>query len=533
MRTCASILSLRCVLAFVSVVGLVALGSATPATTQTDWPGLDLFTNGAPQKLELDIAAPEMASLTNEPRTFVRATFKEGSVVYTNVAVHLKGSVGSFRSLDDKPGFTLDFSHFNAGQKFHGLRRIHLNNSVEDPSYANELIGGELFRTSGVPAPRVGHAIVVLNGRRLGLYVLLEGFTEDFLGCYYKQVGGNLYEPGEGHDVNQSLKRNSVHAPIAQSRLQLLAEAALEGDRGLRWHKLQRVLDTDEFLRFMALEVLLCHRDGYSLARNNYRVYENPETGKIEFFPHGMDQLFGRPDLPCQPHMAGVVAKAVMDTPEGLQRYREVFATLFTNVFDPVKISRTCVKVSDALRPSITPAEAAALEQAGAQLKERLLERHRFVASQVSQPPLALLPFTNNVGNVTRWEKAEEPADGEMAVERTPSGENLHIVARSDTAASWRAQTLLESGHYRFEGRARVSGVKPLPFGRRQGASLRLASIGKASPGLSGDCAWQPLSTEFTVTNGPTLVECICELRAHSGEAWFEVPSLKLIRMNP
>ncbi len=142
-----------------------------------------------------------------------RATVKEEAIVYEDVAIHLKGSIGSFRDVDDKPDLTLDFNRFNARQKFHGLRRIHLNNSVEDPSYCNELLGSELFRAAGIPAPRVAHAVVTLNGRRLGLYVLKEGFTEDFLGCYFKQVGGNLYEPGEGHDVNQRLKRNSVQAP--------------------------------------------------------------------------------------------------------------------------------------------------------------------------------------------------------------------------------------------------------------------------------------------------------------------------------
>src|SRR6185369_9004699 len=141
-------------------------------------------------------------------------TVTEAGVRYDDVAVRLKGSVGSFRPIDDKPSFTLDFARFHPGQKFHGLRRIYLNNSVEDASYCNEQIGSELFRGAGIPTPRVSRAVVALNGRRLGLYVLKEGFTEDFLSCYFKNVGGNLYEPDEGHDINQHLKRGSIRAPI-------------------------------------------------------------------------------------------------------------------------------------------------------------------------------------------------------------------------------------------------------------------------------------------------------------------------------
>src|SRR5205085_9247534 len=106
------------------------------------------------------------------------------------------GGTGSFRPMEDKPALTLDFSRFKAGQKFHGVRRIYLNNSVEDPTYANEKIGSELFLAAGVPAPRVTRALVELNGRALGLYVLKEGFTEEFLARHFNRVSGELYERG-------------------------------------------------------------------------------------------------------------------------------------------------------------------------------------------------------------------------------------------------------------------------------------------------------------------------------------------------
>ena len=325
-------------------------------------PGAELFSNDAVRQIRIEIAPQGLAKLREDPRSFVRAKVEEAGperepslarsiypasasvlrardgsrsgAVYEDVGIHLKGSVGSFREVDDKPALTLDFNRFNAWQEFHGLRRIHLNNSVEDPSYCNEWLGSELFRAAGVPAPRVAHAVVTLNGRRLGLYVLKEGFTEDFLGCYFKQVGGDLYEPGEGHDVNQRLKRNSVQAPRRdRAALRAVAAAALEGNAAERWQRLEQSLDVDEFMTFMVMEVMLGHRDGYCLARNNYRVYENLESGKVVFFPHGMDQLFGNPEAAWQPHMAGLVAKALMETAEGQRRYRSRFACLLTNVF--------------------------------------------------------------------------------------------------------------------------------------------------------------------------------------------------------
>src|SRR3989442_7030369 len=65
-------------------------------------------------------------------RVPVPATVREGTLVYTNVALHLKGAAGSFRPVDDKPGFTLNFDKLAKGQRFHGLEKISLNNSVQD-----------------------------------------------------------------------------------------------------------------------------------------------------------------------------------------------------------------------------------------------------------------------------------------------------------------------------------------------------------------------------------------------------------------
>src|SRR5439155_13322108 len=251
--------------------------SLMPVETQSDsalrqtagFPGTDLFTQSAVVRIRIELQQQNLLALREDPRRYVRSTIRSDGKAYRDVGVHLKGSTGSFRGVDDKPGLTLDFGRFNPDQKFHDLRKIHLNNSVEDPSYVNEQIGSELFRAAGVPTPRVTHALVELNGRRLGLYVLKEGFTEDFLSLYFRRVDGKLYDTDWGHDVNKRMKRLSGRGPDDEQRdLRVLTEAALEPELGRRWQRLAEALDVDRFLTFMTLEVMICHRDGYSLARN-------------------------------------------------------------------------------------------------------------------------------------------------------------------------------------------------------------------------------------------------------------------------
>src|SRR5437899_3539324 len=144
-----------------------SIGFAAPAD--------DLFSSDSKLfRLQIAIPAESIAALRKQPRQYVSARVQEGATIYEEVAVHLKGSVGSFRPIDDKPALTLSFSKHASNRTFHGSSKIHLNNSVEDPSYLNEKLGTILFAKAGIPAPAVHHTLVELNGRRLGLYVLKE-----------------------------------------------------------------------------------------------------------------------------------------------------------------------------------------------------------------------------------------------------------------------------------------------------------------------------------------------------------------------
>ena len=316
-------------------------------------PGAELFTNHVVCSLQLTITPENVAALKERPRDYVSATLREGTNVFEKVAVHLKGSTGSFRGLDGKPAFTVSLDKFDPAQRFHGHKKIHLNNSVEDASYMNELVGGEFFRAAGVPAARVTHAVVEFNGKWLGLYVLKEGFTEDFLAQHFRHPTGDLYDTGAGRDVDQPLRKDLGANPNDRSDLEALADAALEPDLARRWTRLQSALDVPRVLSFMASEILLGHRDGYCLARNNFRVYHDVDSGRLLFFPHGMDILFGNARAPVDVRMNGLVAQAILEIPEGRRAYRARCAQLFTNQFNVGKMHARVDETIALLRPAL------------------------------------------------------------------------------------------------------------------------------------------------------------------------------------
>jgi hypothetical protein len=126
---------------------------------------------------------------------------------------------------------------------------------------------------------------------------------------------------------------------------------------------------------------------------------------------------------------------------------------------------------------------------------------------------------------------ADEPVGGKMERTNRPNRiPDLHISAGPVTAASWRTTARLRRGHYRFEGLGRIAAVRPLPYGRNQGAGLTVGGRPEQRFNFTGDSTWTNLAVEFQVDSDQEDVELVCQLRASAGEAWFDQSSLRLIQ---
>jgi spore coat protein CotH len=294
--------------------------------------------------------------------------------VYRDVGVKLKGAAGSFRSVDDNPAMTLHFSKWANGRRLFGLRRLHLNNSVQDESHMNEYLGSDLFRAAGVPTPRVDWAMVRINERKLGLYVLKEAFESEFLRIFFGSEKGNLYDGGFVRDIEQDLVKESGTGQDDRSDLHALYAAIQEKDITKRWVKLGQLVDVDQFVTYAALSVMLADWDGYPLNRNNYRIYFRPSDGRAVFMPHGMDQLFQHSDMELDASWTGSLAWSLFGTPEGQKLYEDRCRQVFTNVFKLERMTNVIAQLTEVLRkakPDIT--------SSASDLKERVERRYRNV----------------------------------------------------------------------------------------------------------------------------------------------------------
>lgn len=366
---------------------LVATGLASLHAAETKPIRDELFDQPKVIRLSIELPPAAVEALRKDPKTYVKATVREGSQPFNNVGVRLKGN-GTFQGLDQKPSLAIKFNEFFPGQKFRGHTKVLLNNSRQDPTYLCESVAGYIFREAGVPAAHTTFARVELNGRDAGLYVMAEAVNKDFLAKHFKKSKGNLYE-GSNNDVTDALDKDSGDDTTDQKDLKALAKAAQEPDAAQRWKKLTPILDLDRFVTFAAVEVLVWHRDGYSMDRNNYRIYHDPNSAQMVFLPHGMDLLFGKANGELWPQWKGLVARAVFETPEGRQRYHERMTTVLANAGKPETVLARIKELAAIARSGLSDKDAKEFDAAVAKLRDGVTQRTAFLEAELKKAPTA------------------------------------------------------------------------------------------------------------------------------------------------
>lgn len=170
--------------AALALIALVAFGAAAPASAAED-PAASLYRPGIVNAIKLELPPSSIKALELEPEEYQPGTFSmaESDGTPTGIGaystpieaqIRLKGS-GSFKPLGKKSAFKVKF-----GKKapFRGLRKMTLNNMIQDPSMLHEAIAYRVFHALGVPASRTSYAEVWVNGVNYGMHANVESLDK-------------------------------------------------------------------------------------------------------------------------------------------------------------------------------------------------------------------------------------------------------------------------------------------------------------------------------------------------------------------
>jgi hypothetical protein len=214
------------------------------------------------------------------------------------------------------------------------------------------------------------------------------------------------------------------------------------------------------------------------------------------------------------------VSGCVLGTTEGRARYVQKLKEVRANVFKEDEIIKRVRQIATRIQPYANNGYS---HRSGSVewLCQNIGERARSIDEQLNSSP-KLSTFENGILRLTDW-KPYTTSGGQFDLATSTDGKKLlHIVA-TGSSASWRSRVMLPTGQYRFEGyvRTRHAGQGAL------GAQLRMSGV-TALPVLHGDAEWTMLNFNFEIAEPNRDVWLVCELKGSQGEAWFDISSLKI-----
>lgn len=290
----------------VAVLCLVAAAMPTPAAADQ---AEALYRPDRVDVIELALPPEAIADLEAEPDEYVKGTFALAATDGTpagvgpftaprNVEVRLKGDA-SFHDLGGKAAFKLKFKSADA---FLGLRKMTLNNMVEDPSMTHETLAYTAFRAAGVAAPRTSFAYVYANGVDYGLHLDVETLDKVALQERFgpfQEPPQHLYEGEAGDDVRPGGAAGfEVDEGDDGDLSDLEALIAATNGTGVEpwWTRIAPFADLMQMTRMWAVEKYVGELDGYSSGRdpfqpNNYYLFSDA-TGRFKMLPWGADETF-------------------------------------------------------------------------------------------------------------------------------------------------------------------------------------------------------------------------------------------------
>ncbi|WP_437736461.1 CotH kinase family protein [Sorangium sp. So ce1335] len=315
---------------------LVVVASQSGCPADEGYASAAVFDRAVLHTVEITVDEAYLDQLATDDEARVPCSVVYDGEVVRGAGIRQKGN--KLEELSDKPSFSIKFDEFNEETELRGLNKLLLNNAKQDPTFLREQIGAELHARAGVPAARVAHAVVKLNGVDQGIYVVTEAVDKRFLRRHFGRGNdeGAVYEgPCCGdfvHDIDAVELDGGEDAGAAA--LRALADAIRDApDEQLAAQVSQR-LDLDRFITTYALEALMGHWDGYAYRANNYYLYRSPVDGRFVFLPHGMDRILDDVRFDTETAPVAVLPGRIRAIPALDERFRAELARVAVEAWD-------------------------------------------------------------------------------------------------------------------------------------------------------------------------------------------------------
>ncbi len=248
----------------------------------------------------------------DEDPIYVPVTIAYGDETWEYVGMRYKGNStlrdGWQQGIGKLP-FRLHFDKYEDDypeiddQRFWGFQELKFSNAWHDDSLIHDRLASEIFRASGVPAAKTTFVRVHIDTGDgpvyWGLYTMAEDPCGALLDSWFGDDDGNCYKAEGTGATWQTLDTSGFEKKTNEDEDDFSdledTWAALHADLPAdEWRAgLDEQLDTDGFLRALALNNLIQNWDAYGLAPHNYFLYGDPaDGGKLAWIPWDFNEGF-------------------------------------------------------------------------------------------------------------------------------------------------------------------------------------------------------------------------------------------------
>ncbi|MDB6175146.1 MAG: hypothetical protein JWL59_4457 [Chthoniobacteraceae bacterium] len=407
-------------------------------------------------------------------RIHVPCTFRWNNQTIEHVSLRYKGNSSSSPDSPYKRGLLIDFSEFQEGQRFLGLRHVALDNGIQFGSLFSERLITDVLREAGVKASRCNYARVYLNGNYTGVYVNVERIDKTFLQRNFNTDRGPLFKVDEGgpgadlrylgSDLALYQKTFELHGG-KEAYPQLLEFIRLINAPVVSEEELRRSLDVEAYIKTTAILLFAGAFDQYTgWQPHNYYLYRNPADQRWSYIPWDLDvgfadHAFGRIPVLDGWHAAWPVPIArrpltelIVSDPAILNHYRTQASVLLESYFRPEvlipKLRALYDQIgSDLAKDPHPPRRATVPSDTGyqeilASMETFIRQRYLLARAQLDTPgarPEGKQPGSDQKGPTPGPPSADAPSELRV-VKVTASGVELCWMNRSPDAMAFVVQ---------------------------------------------------------------------------------------------
>ncbi|GAN09955.1 hypothetical protein MAM1_0306c09488 [Mucor ambiguus] len=307
--------------------------------------------------------------------TFVGADFASS---FQNVTFGLHGAGKKNNNAKQSWNWALNGGDMLGNRNFFKLRHME-----EDPTQIRERLYSDVLHALGTYANEANMVRLFVNGQFFGTFNMLDDITQFSYvnamfhggkapanqGLLYDGMSGAdfLYHPGnlDGYASWAPNAANSQGYEALDPLCKAFNETNIADNAALATFETQ--FDTDRYMRFMVMEYLAGHWDGYWMGQTNDGAYKDGETNKWYYLGQDYDATFGvnlaspegmqftsvsYKDYPAR-YPGGIMINRLLENPDKKATFEKYLTETVRVLFNNVTLTNRVLALHNFLLPDL------------------------------------------------------------------------------------------------------------------------------------------------------------------------------------